>query len=126
METIWSEKADKILNIGTFLSPYGIRNWALTRSQALIVVEELLSERIAILGGDVCTNENNRIFPNGDGWYSDPLPNESMEDFLKRSIDKTRTYIENYPQREDVRLFFNIVPATRGMTNQGDRFYGSK
>ncbi len=111
MQVVWSEKADEILSIGSFM-PDGIQNWALTRSQAGIAIEKLLLSGIAILGGDVCTIQRGRIFPNGDGWYCDPLTGESRDDFLGRSINKAREYIRTYPAIEgEEEMYFNIVPA---------------
>jgi len=110
MEKVWSGKIDEILKVGHQLSEIGLRNWALTKSQALFAVERFLEEQIPLLGGDVCENINGVIRPNYDSWHCDPIPNELNIDFLNRSILRARNYIETYPDRESERIFFALVP----------------
>ena len=109
MEIIWSIQADEILSEGKFMED-GIQNWSLTRCQALNVLSKLQLAKIGVLGGDVCTFQNGRIFPNGDNWYCEPSLGESMTNFLTRSINEARVYVDSYPDGEDETIYFNIVP----------------
>lgn len=108
---IWSDVADEILSVGIPM-PYGIKNWALTKEQALSALDAFFAADIAILGGDVCPEINGRIFPNGDTWSCEKGNDESEKAFLIRSITESRNYIRRYPSREGERIFFNLVPDT--------------
>lgn len=108
---VWPDEVAGILGVGIYQGEFGINNWALTKLQALDAITELEKMGIPVLGGDVCEKDpSGRILPNYDNWYCEPLPDESKEDFVHRSIQKTREYIENYPAYEPGRIFFNLVP----------------
>jgi hypothetical protein len=110
MESVWSTEVDKVLNVGYQLSEIGLRNWALTKAQALVALEKLYSLQVPVLGGDVCERVNNIIRPNYDSWYCDPMPDEDKVDFLLRSIGKAKEYITAYKAREPNETFFVLVP----------------
>lgn len=110
MDTIWSRKADEILKIGHPLNKVGVRNWALTKSDALAALEQFLRCHIPILGGDVYEEINGTIQSNYDSWHCDALPGETKNDFLIRSITKAKTYIEEYRATPSDRVFFAFVP----------------
>ena len=47
---------------------------------------------------------------NYDNWYCDELPNEFLSDFVIRSIDKAKQYIESYNIKKGDDIFFTLVP----------------
>lgn len=110
METVWSKKSDEILSIGHYLEKDGIKNWALAKDQALKALDRFLAAEIPILGGDVYENNNGVFSPNYDNWHSDFLPGESESDFLRRSINESKMYIEKYKKSQPDKLFFGLVP----------------
>jgi hypothetical protein len=110
MEIVWSKKIDEILKIGQPLDNVGVHNWALTKIQALNVIDQFLDYNVAILGGDVYENIDGIIQSNYDSWFCDPLPGETGDDFTQRSIKVARTYIGEYKLKGD-KIFFVIVPS---------------
>lgn len=111
MKTIWSKVADDILSIGQPLNEVGIDNWALTKAQALEVLERLEEAEISILGGDIYENIDGIIQSNYDNWYCEQLPEESKSAFLSRSITKAREYIEDYQRAPSTMVYFVLVPS---------------
>ena len=110
MESVWSNKIDEVLKVGHPLTEIGLRNWALTKSQALFAIERFLEYNIPVLGGDICENTDGLIKPNYDSWYCDPSPGETESEFLNRSIVKAKQYIEAYPIKKTDTIFFVLVP----------------
>lgn len=110
MEIVWSEKIDNILKIGHQLTDIGLKNWALTKLQVLSVIEQFLESGIPILGGDVCESIEGIIRPNYDSWHCDQLPDETKNNFLQRSLKKTKDYVILYPEKETQEIFFALVP----------------
>ena len=110
MTVVWSSKVDEILKIGQPLTNVGVLNWALTKSQAIKVLDQFWDSQIAVLGGDVYENKDGEIKPNYDSWHCDPLDGEAIEDFVKRSIEKAKTYVEQYNMSVPTKTFFVIVP----------------
>lgn len=109
MNIIRSKNIDEILKVGKWLGESGINNWALTKSQALEALDKLLNLNIAVLGGDVYETRGDYIQPNYDNWYSDRQPGESKEDYLNRSIEESRTYIERYAVYVPGKNYFGLV-----------------
>ena len=93
MKTIWSITIDEILKIGKPLANVGVFNWALTKGQALEVLDKFLTLQIPILGGDVYENIDGKLQPNLDNWYCEPKKEEAKIDFMYRSIKKAKIYI---------------------------------
>ena len=118
MSNVWSQKADSVLRVGRPLDEIGIRNWALTRSQALNAINELESAGIAILGGDVYYVSDNRLSSSPDSWYCDQSPNQPWNAFVRRSATEARKYIEGYEIEEESDVLFAIVPRERNVVEQ--------
>lgn len=112
MDTIWSKESDAILRVGRSLEDIGVRNWALTREQTLIALDQFGAEGIAILGGDVYEIQREGLQLNYDNWYCDRKDSESESSFVYRSIAKAREYITNYKLDQDKECFFAIVPES--------------
>lgn len=112
MDTIWSKESDAILKVGRSLEDVGVCNWALTKEEALMALDRLETEGIAILGGDVYEMQRESLQSNYDNWYCDREENESKSAFVSRSIAKAREYIINYNLNRDKEYFFAIVPES--------------
>lgn len=107
---IWSTEVDEILKQGYFLGKEGVNNWALSKQQALKALDELLIKKFSILGGDVYVSRNDMFRPTYDNWYCDFFPEESDEEYLWRSIEKAKLYIEKYGITEKEDFYFVLVP----------------
>lgn len=77
---------------------------ALTVSEALQALELLQDNQVAILGGDILSEENNELIYAyqlwGDryqylNWYCDQYDNESREDYMQRSYILAKEGISN-------------------------------
>ena len=110
MKTLWTKEVDEVLSIGYQLKDIGLHNWALTKKQALSVLEKLNSMEVAILGGDVCQDIEGVIKPNYDSWYCEQLLDESKTIFIKRSIAKAKKYIVDYSIKQSDEIYFVLVP----------------
>lgn len=111
MEIVWSDRADAILSRGKSLAGIGVRNWALTREQALSALQEFEKARIPVLGGDVLKVGNAQPEHNYDGWHTDRTKDESKGAFLNRSLAAARDYIERYrASTPDSIVLFALVP----------------
>lgn len=110
MKIIWSNKIDDILKVGISLNDISVNNWALTKSQALEVLDQFLLHQIPVLGGDVFEKPEGEIQHNYANWYCDQRSGESRIDFVKRSIEKAKSYIENYKPGNSKEYYFTIVP----------------
>ncbi len=109
-DVIWSYSIDKVLGSGFSLESLGIKNWALSRQKILQVLEQLRELQVPILGGDVYKLVNGVLRSTYDNWYCEPLPNESLLDFVERSIDQAKQYIESYNVKKRNDIFFALVP----------------
>ena len=110
MSTIWPKEIEEILKVGKPLFSFGIKNWALTKAEAIAVIEKLYLSGVSILGGDVYENKGEVFESNYDNWYCDPLPDEEHGAFLDRSIKIAKQYIELYQTKEPDSIFFVLVP----------------
>lgn len=107
MSIIWSEQIDSILNCGVSLDCMGIKNWALARDGAISAIKELEFIGVPILGGDVYLLVDGGAEQTYDSWYFNQEIGEPSSVFLKRSSDRARSYISNYPVNG---VLFSIVP----------------
>lgn len=110
--TVWSKAVDQILGVGRSLEDVGVRNWALTRAQALDALIRLDTAQIAILGGDVYELRDGILRPRYDNWHCDRKQNESGTAFATRSVAAARSYIADYRPEKETEVFFVIVPDT--------------
>ena len=100
----------EILKVGFSLESIGVKNWALSKEDAVKALDKFYELQIPILGGDVCERINEVIQYNYDNWYCDRQPNESKFDFVNRSIGIARDYIKNYNSENSENIFFAFVP----------------
>ncbi|RII26466.1 MAG: hypothetical protein CXR30_16435 [Geobacter sp.] len=110
MKVIWSEKIDTVLSCGQPLFQIGINNWALTKEDALLVLDKLLEIQVPILGGDVYHKNGETFHSNYDNWYCDQIEGELNSDYVTRSIDVARQYIINYQVETSNTVYFALIP----------------
>ena len=124
MDPSWSNKVvDSILGAdGRSLMDMGVNNWVLNRKDALIAIEKLKIQNIAVLGGDVYLLSNEAVESTYDGWHCEPEPLESHTSFILRSAAKATEYISNYIKESD-NILFAIVPKTHLINDGTGRFY---
>ncbi|MGH7155823.1 MAG: Imm40 family immunity protein, partial [Acetobacteraceae bacterium] len=94
---------------GVSLASLGIRDIALSRSNALKAVELLRRAKFPILGGDVYFRRGDRIEVAYANWYADPEPSEDHDTYLRRRWDKAETYLKNFPETTDAEVLFALV-----------------
>lgn len=111
MKTIWSKEIDEVLKVGQFLDNVGVKNWALTKNQALKALDQFLVLGVSVLGGDVYEEKEGIIQSNYDNWHCDLLSGESKADFLESSFKKSKAYIETYKAKDSSKTFFVLVPS---------------
>jgi len=104
-----STKVNEILSKGKSLSSIGVENWALTKSASLNALSMFLELEIPVLGGDVCEINDGEISYNYDNWYCEREIGESAVDFILRSNQKAREYIEAYSVKDDSVLFAFVL-----------------
>ena len=107
---MFSREIEEILKIGKPLFDVGINNWALTKSEAINVIEQLASLQVPILGGDVYQIINGTMQSNYDNWYCEPLPGETKSNFVERSKNKAKDFIMTYKSKDSYNTFFLLVP----------------
>lgn len=110
MNIIFSREIDTVLKIGKSLDGIGINNWALNKKQVLFALKKFSLLKVPILGGDIYESKKGTIQTTYDNWYCDPLPGETKEEFVTRSIAKSKAYIEAYKGKEFQKLLFALVP----------------
>lgn len=111
MKTVWSSKIDDILKSGHSLHEMGIRNWALEKEKALNAMTQFVELQVPILGGDVCELIDGIIQYNYDSWHCEPIDGEPKINFVARSVEKAKQYIESYKSKDPDKIFFAFVPG---------------
>ena len=93
--------SDALKSAAIPLGHLGVRDIASPRTQALEIVSALAGTPWAILGGDVFVVRQGAFAYALANWHSDRHADESCSDFVQRSHDETRRYIERYPEKND-------------------------
>ncbi len=106
---IWNEQIDKILRVGRPLNDLGVRNYALSQTESLVALSQLVEKGVAVLGGDVYSFIDDSIKETYDSWHCDQDKSESDEEFLKRSIATSQNYILSYSNSNTL---FALVPKS--------------
>lgn len=83
----------------------------LNKKEALKALELYYSLNLPILGGDVFYLKADKIDWTYDNWYIIRKKNEKEEDFLKRSLEESVKYIEDYRHNSylDCVFLFDII-----------------
>lgn len=63
-----------------------------------------------ILGGDVYEIIDGKFSNKGEGWSYERKADESYEEYIYNSIEKSIKYITDYPKRYDPNIYFVLVP----------------
>jgi Immunity protein 40 len=104
----WSEKIDAVLVNGLSLEEYGIANYALSRTNALIAIDKLRNMGVTILGGDVYLREGINWKSTGDSWCIEIQDGNISDQSVNFGYEKALEYINNH-RIEDI--YFSIVPS---------------
>ena len=105
----WSKKIESIISNGIALHDTGVSNWALSKEQALKALDKFEAEKISVLGGDVYELNDGELESNYDSWYCNRESDESLENYVVRSISKARLYISNYNSPNQKQEMFVFV-----------------
>jgi len=96
---------------GVSLESPGLTEIALSRADAILAIDLLLSASIPILGGDVYFKKDTGIESAYANWHSDPMEGEDRNDFVSRSCLETKDYIENFPSTEPMPVFVLVIDS---------------
>lgn len=103
---------NEIVNIiekGENLEKYGVNNWAITRKEALRLLELLEENKSAVYGGDVYVRNQNQIDLTYDNWFCERDKQEIETDYIKRSILFAKNYIDKYRSHVEGEKLFAMV-----------------
>ncbi len=106
---VWSVKIESVISCGLSLHDLGVNNWALSKEQALRVLDMFEMQNIAVLGGDVYEMINSLPSSNYDNWCCDQNANESLDEYVSRSNDYAKRYIRNYRSSTGREVLFVLV-----------------
>lgn len=107
---VWSEDIRKTLEKGISLSNIGIDNWALSKDQAILAIDEFEKLKIPVLGGDVYEMVGGSLELIYDNWYCNQNVDEDLEHYVVRSTSRARNYIKGYNNPRGREVFFTLVP----------------
>ncbi len=100
---------EKITQKSISLEGYGINDLAWSKQDAKELINEIMRDKIGILGGDVYKLTPKCLEPLSDNWSCEPKETESEEEFYSRSKSESLKYIENYPVEPDDKILFSIT-----------------
>ncbi|MCB1067109.1 MAG: hypothetical protein KDK56_02880 [Simkania sp.] len=101
--------SEKIKNASVSLEKYGLNELAWTKENAINLINSILNDKIAILGGDVYLLASGNIEPLYDNWYCEKVSFETQNEYFLRSKLEALQYIKNYPVKNDEKIIFVIV-----------------
>jgi hypothetical protein len=91
------------------LAHLGVNQVAWFKKDVFEILGHLDETQVAILGGDVLVLKDGKFTHEYSNWHSDQQPNESQEDYAKRSREETESYINRYPDPEDGSIAYVLV-----------------
>lgn len=94
---------------GISIEDIGVYDRAFARADAFSAISLLQNCDLAILGGDVYARVGSTIKSAYDSWYCDPDTRETNREYLARSWQTAREYVENYPEPPDFEPLFVFV-----------------
>ncbi|WP_419785787.1 Imm40 family immunity protein [Pseudodesulfovibrio sp.] len=106
-----NKKLVALLSSGVALHSSGINNWAFKKNQALLVLDEIRKINVPILGGDVFLFEDELLVPASENWFCDQLNKETYDEYVLRSINVAKSYIEKMQLNGRV-PYFVLVPES--------------
>jgi Immunity protein 40 len=96
------------------LSEFDVHELAWSRSDALAVIEHLVSWEMPILGGDVLSSVNPLTYAYAN-WHSDQRADEDIAAYARRSQHEARDYIGRYPTGP---AWFVLVVGKAGLSKR--------
>lgn len=104
---------EKITQKSISLEKYGLNDLAWNKEDSIKLINEIIKDKIGILGGDVykLTPGGLEILP--ENWSCEPTENESEEEYYLRSKSESINYIENYPTQMNEKIIFSITFTER-------------
>lgn len=103
------EIKEKILQHALSLEEYGINDLSWKREDAKSLIQEIIKDKIGILGGDIYKLSHNHLEPLSDNWACEPNETESEEEYYFRSKSESLKYITEYPARQEENILFSIT-----------------
>jgi hypothetical protein len=94
---------------GVSLSDIGLKDLALSRSDALNAIDLLPKMLTPILGGDVLFMNGASIELAYADWHCDPRDGESRDVFVNRGCDAAKDYIVNFPVKQCTPVFTIVI-----------------
>lgn len=120
LETVWRKDIDSILSVGRWLGDIGVRNWLLSRDEALSAIDRLSELGVGLLGGDLYGGAIAPMTVSREGWQCDPVSGESPDEFAIRSAKESRAYILRYAETL-ANVGFALVPKLEASGIAGRR-----
>jgi hypothetical protein len=99
----------KITQNSILLENFGINDLAWNRNNAIKLINEIMTDKIGILGGDVYKLTSNRLESLYDNWSCEPKKDELEDAYYFRSKSESLKYIQNYPMQKDEEILFSIT-----------------
>ncbi len=81
---------------GSSIRTVGLNTLGFFRQDALSALAALGDSSIAVLGGDVYIVEETTVRTTRDSWHVQRRPSESLNDYLYRTRDAARIFVETY------------------------------
>jgi hypothetical protein len=110
---------------GRSLREIGVSEVAFTRPDALDALQALKGSQAAVLGGDVLKLVDGKPRYTYDNWHVDRAPQETIADFLQRSVIETANYIKAIQilrmARSSIVSLFRNSPSWAGPTPSYNR-----
>lgn len=103
------EIKDKIFKKAISLEKYGINDLAWERKDIKSLIQEIINDKIGILGGDIYKISNSHLDALSDNWACEPNETESEEKYYFRSKIESLKYIKEYPVQREEHILFSIT-----------------
>lgn len=99
-----------LMNAISLEEELGIADLAWTKADIIQLINSLMhDDDIIIIGGDVYKVESETIIPLSDNWECEPINNETLDAFSKRSKIEALDYIDKYPISPNENILFSLV-----------------
>lgn len=105
----YRELPQELQKKGRSLSDLGLAEVAWLWKDALMVIDYLAANRVAILGGDVYKCLNGKMESTYDNWYLNRERDQSWESFVTASHRKAWEFIKGYHARNGSSFYYSIV-----------------
>ncbi|UBZ06763.1 immunity 40 family protein [Salegentibacter mishustinae] len=104
METIFSNRIDKLLISGIFVQEH--KNWLFKKRDALNIIEILIENNYPILGGEIYDKKFSLIW----SWSCNKLSDDNGIDFLYKSKENALENIHNSGVFQDA-AYYSFTPT---------------